>query len=587
VRSRPALKVYIAPSPARPGDTLQVSAVLTSRRATPVAAVEFRLRCTERTTVPQDRSASVFEEQHFSLVARHAGALLTPGEHRYGALFPLPRTTPATYESDLTRVACELEVRVEIPWWADRTGRYAVEVQPAAVVGVSAQPQLFATARRGPQGKELYAECSLDSVLLEPGGVVRGSLSLSNVSATRVERVTAALSLSEVQHAGGYRRSWVQGRYDFVLHEGRVADGEPIPFGLALPRSLPVSGRTRLVDVAWTLDIAAEGAWRTSTLLSIPVTLLPPGSLPRDGVRALPPAVGRDRRRLVWTPVAAQLGLTYDADADAIRGRAGDVALAIAVEQRVRDGLFTTATLSWPSLGIALSVGPSRWSDRFTEREIDVGDAAFDARFQVRGRFAEQVRALLDADVRARIPPEADTRIDDAGATLSAPGALADPAAITAFARAVTRLAQAFDAAVRALPPPPAMRPYADAWRAFAERARARYSPGPCAVAGGRFGVDRFDVACQWSDAGELAATVVTLHLDPTLAAAPDEAQRAEALAAVRAVRPDASLAATAEALTCALPTLTEEPATLEPLLDVIARAGRKLQGRADAAPYR
>ncbi len=235
---------------------------------------------------------------------------------------------------------------------------------------------------------------------------MRGSVSFSNVRASTVERVTAALVLSETQRSGPYRNDWVQGRYEFVIHEGEAFEGEAIPFGLSLPRSLPVTMRSAMIEVGWSLEIGVEGGWSSSTLLAIPVMLLPVGSLPPVELRPQPPSVGRARRRQLWGPAATRAGLTYDPDADVIRGEEGAVRLSIAVEQRVRDGLFTTATLRWTSLGMGLSVGPSRWNDRFTEREIDVGDRAFDDRLRVRGRFAGQVRALLDAEVRACVPAD-------------------------------------------------------------------------------------------------------------------------------------------------------------------------------------
>ncbi len=587
MRSRPALKVYIAPSPARPGDTLQVSAVLKSSSETPVSAVTLSLRCEERVVIPEGRGGASFKTDHLSLVARHDATVLTPGEHRYDATFALPAAAPPSYESDRSRIAYLLEARVEIPWWADRVGRYAIEVSPGPVAGVGARPGLFATSREGPQGKGLYAECSLDSTLLEPGGVVRGSLSFSNVRASSVERVTAALVLSESQHASGYHHDWVQGRYEFVLHEGEAFEGEAIPFGLSLPRSLPITLRSSLVDVRWSLEIGVEGGWSASTLLAIPVMMLPVGSLPPVEQRPQPPSVGRARRRQLWGPAAARAGLAYDPDADVIRGEEGAVRLSIAVEQRVRDGLFTTATLRWPSLGMGLSVSPSRWNDRFTEREIDVGDRAFDDRYRVRGRFAAQVRALLDAGVRACLPPLGELRIDDAGATVSVSGALSEPAAVEGFARGAAQLARELARSIESLPCPPPTAAFSEAWRSFAARSQARWSPGDCSVIGARYGVDRFDLQCVFDDDGGLTETAAVLRLDPPLGAEPSPSLVAEARALITAHRADVEVVATAATVRCVLGAAPADGAAIDALFDVMARAGRKLQGRGEAAPYR
>lgn len=346
-----------------------------------------------------------------------------------------------------------LEARVDIPWWPDRVGRYVIDVAQGPVAGVGARPGLFATSREGPRGKSLYAECSLDSTLLEPGGVVRGSVSFSNVRASTVERVTAALVLSETQRSGPYRNDWVQGRYEFVIHEGEAFEGEAIPFGLSLPRSLPVTMRSAMIEVGWSLEIGVEGGWSSSTLLAIPVMLLPVGSLPPVELRPQPPSVGRARRRQLWGPAATRAGLTYDPDADVIRGEEGAVRLSIAVEQRVRDGLFTTATLRWTSLGMGLSVGPSRWNDRFTEREIDVGDRAFDDRLRVRRRSPGRCARSSTRGCARAFPPTESFASTTRARRSRCRARSAEPSAVEAFARGSAQLARQLARAIeRSLP---------------------------------------------------------------------------------------------------------------------------------------
>ena len=587
MRARPKLKVYLSPSPVRPGDTLTVTAVLTATRETPVKGIDFQLVCDERTTIPHGQHSSSYQRQHFALAARHGAMVLAPGEHRYHATFVVPPNAPWSYESDRSRVASELTVKVGIPWWLDAKGRYVVEVVPPVRAGTAPRPGLFATTREGPLGRELYAECSLDSVLLEPGGVVQGRVSLSNVAGARVERVTAALAMSETQRVDGYTYDWVLGRYEFVLHEGAVADGEAIPFGLALPRNLPLTQRTAFLDLKWTLEIRAEGPWRTRDLLAIPVTLVPAGTLPSGSMRAMAPAVGRARRQQVWAPAAQNTGLVYEPERDAVAGSVGDVSLTIAVEQRVRDGLFTVATLRWPAPGIALSVGPARWNDRLLRREIDVGDRAFDARFRVRGRFADQVRAVLSPAVRARLMPMADVRPEDDRAVLSVPGALSDPSAVVRFFADLRALAADLDAAVASVPVAPPAIEAADAWRAWARGHQARFRPGPCAIDGARLGVDRVDLSWTWSDEGAPTGTALVMHLDPPLANAPDPAALDEAAAPLRALRRDATVLADAHTITVTVPTREADPAALTAVLDALLRAGRKLLNRGDAAPYR
>ena len=78
--------------------------------------------------------------------------------------------------------------------------------------------------------------------------------------------------------------------------------------------------RSGMIEVGWSLEIGVEGGWSSSTLLAIPVMLLPVGSLPPVELRPQPPSVGRARRRQLWGPAATRAGLTYDPDAEAWTG---------------------------------------------------------------------------------------------------------------------------------------------------------------------------------------------------------------------------------------------------------------------------
>jgi hypothetical protein len=148
--------------------------------------------------------------------------------------------------------------------------------QPAAP-----RPGVFTTHREGPLGRDLYCECSVDSTLLEPGGVVRGAVSLTNVSEARGRSLRVSLVQMETQRPDGTSPvSWEVGRYTYNI-TGTTTEGEPEPFDLVLPRDLALTFTSARISARWFLEVGLHGLFADQALMSIPVTLLPPGSLPQ------------------------------------------------------------------------------------------------------------------------------------------------------------------------------------------------------------------------------------------------------------------------------------------------------------------
>lgn len=592
MRSRPDLKVWIHPSPVSPGEALRVTAVLASASETPTEGVEFKLTRRERSTGIVDGRYDSRECVWTPLVARHPGAVLTPGEHRYRAVIPLPRDSAPAYRSRMSSIEYVLEVRVDIPWWPDRVGEYEVPVALPSLGGaVEPAAGLYASSASRPAA-ELYVECSIDNRYLEPGGLLYGRVSFLNVHTATIRRVVVALVLSE--RLNDQPAPQPVERHTFTLHEGTPPEATQIPFALRLPDDLSPAFSATLFTVGWHLELIAESLWGATTLLSAPVTVLPRGSVRPQVERSVAgaPVVGADRRKLTWAPVARLFDFSYDEAHDVTRGTVGRVSVSIAVEQRLRDGFYTTARLRWSPLGVGLSIGPAQWSDRFSDREIKVGDAAFDDAFQVRGRFESQVRAVCEPSVRTLLAVSTDARVGDDEAVVSVRGALLNYDEVRSFTSHVRSLATALDRAMGQVPPPPEVKGEdAEVWRAFAERLHGRFEVGRVYVHDGAWGAERVSAGLRWSAEGEFEATALRVTIDPPLAETvdPDDPNLNERVRARIAELREVTEAITVrrDALDADLARRVTSPTSLEPVLDRMVTLVRCLQGRSEAAPYR
>ncbi len=104
--------------------------------------------------------------------------------------------------------------------------------------------------------------------------------------------------------------------------------------------------------------------------------------------------------------------------------------------------------------------------------------------------------------------------MDDGGATLATPNALLEEVPLADFAARASRVGRALDAAFAGVPLPPPIAGAAAAWRELAARLGGRFEPGRGAIHDGTLGTERVAITTQWTDGGELRATVVRVPLD-------------------------------------------------------------------------
>jgi arrestin (S-antigen)-like protein len=602
MRSRPTLKLYLVPGRAVPGERLTAELVVTSRSSTPVEAIDVSLRGSERRYTNTVTSGDITMTQSATAELVSLGSRITPrgeklavGEHRFKIYFDLPAGLPPTYTSQLTQIAYVMVVHVHIPWWPDRREEYSVPVT-CPPLDLAGQPRLHATHRR-PPGDALYLEASIENDVVEVGGSIAGAVSVQGSRITRIRRLEAALVAEEVAVVSAATKRFEAAAWRAVVHEGAPADGEEVPFRIAVPADATPAFRSGFVEVRWQLQLRAVVALGRDVTLVVPMTITVPGGRAAPDSKRLRKAsrVGRERRAGFWSVVAREHGLAYDGENERITTIVGDHALVIAPETREDAGLWAAATASWPDLGIDLEVMERRWVDAF-KRAVEI-DPDLDKRLTVRAREPEQVRAFFDQSCsRALLAFEA-VAVDDEGFVLASSRGAHEADDLRVFVRQALNAALAFSSATARIPMPAAMARHRPAWQAFAERVRGRLGPGAPAVTGD-IGGTRLVVATRWNESGQPDHTEVRVAMARPLEQAIDRSAAAELSPAVRALveQLDATAAEGraqsppvlgADEIVVHLPAPLRDPATIEPILERMVMLSRALAGASGGSPYR
>ncbi len=447
VRSRPTLEVHYSPRHPRPGDRIHFEARLVARTDTPIDNAIFRFRGREkRLHHPMGKTVVSLEHVHLDMMAEGGEDVLRAGETRVLPFeFDLPLTLPPSYRSALSSIEYVLESRIDIPWWPDRTANYAIRVWPAPQKQKKARSAFVATSPRGPVGKELHMELTLDGTTLELGGEVSGAILLENVRHHTVRRLQLAAVLMDapVDSGSSFGPREVFRSEPMVLATNPPQSGRPYPFSLRLPSGVVPSFTGRQVQVRWYLEARAVIAFGRDVVLSAGLHVSQPFEgdepveaptktkthAPRSG------PMGRERRALVWAEVARSAGLMSEGEGETMTGSVGPVQVTVMLELR-GDVLHSVGILKWPALGLGLEVAERRWSDAFGAA-VPLNDEPFDKRFTVHCRPGASVREVLDREVREQLLSFERISVEDEGAELTTVGNGYTVTELGAFVRGV------------------------------------------------------------------------------------------------------------------------------------------------------
>lgn len=583
MRSRPKITVYLTPSPALPGTRLKAELVLESGSNTPCDAItltligeEKRYRRTRRTN---NASRRVYHErQVIAVAAKFPGALLTPGQHTRRAVFEIPPNAPPTYKSEYAEIAYLLGVHVDIPWWPDSNQSYVVTVAPLASTRARA-PTTRYTSHAEPQGNELFIEASFSTLDPALGEKVEGVVSLSNVAHHRVKSVDVSLVAIESPLVESTAGPAEIARTTWTVSPGTPLEGEAVRFALKIPKAMPPGIETPFIRVTHHFEVSARIFLGSDRQILVPVHVRPLGS---DDAAAAPPAVVGDQKRAAnWQRALSALGradvslVSFDADTEEVvlscRGRT----LHVFVEKRGKEGSFLVARAVWPSLGLGLVIRDRRWKDI---GGIDVDDA-WDRRFVVRGRDAGQVVPFLGAEAREFLRSFADVSIEDREGRVAVKGSAHKAEALAAFLGAAIDFDAWMASGFERVAPLAAFAAVEAAWQAFARRWRATFHRGDFSVDGFEVGGVAMVVRHRFEDATP-KDTVVEVPPIAGVALPRDFGDTATAAVGRR-------VAVTEQGTLQVWSGLVLDPSALEPVLEGLGAALRKLITGERVGPYR
>lgn len=588
MRSRPTIETFVVPSVPVAGGPLTVRARLKSSSETPIDGVEMRLSGIERryshSRSSQNSTSRVYKtHNHIALVAMTPATKLGVGTFEYTARFDLPAALPPSYTDDYTSVEYRLDIHVHIPWWPDRHESYVITVPAPSWSADPKGPVVFATHQDGPQRNQLYIEATVDPQSAYVGGAIRGAASISNVS-KKLKQVTIALvAINQAKFSSSQQVIPVR-RYEGVLFATKPGDGSSSPFSIAVPPNEWPSFDAALFLHRWLLELKGVLSWDEDVLLSIPVVVASkaPTVHVAQQLQRLPP-VGRERRAKVWAYVAERQRMNNDAASEVMSTTIGAVDLRIELEQRAEQGLFSVATLSWPDLGVALTLSERRWTDRLRSGVYRTRDAPFDERFALRAREEHQALAMMTRSTRDLLRSVTEVAMHDDSAIVASPGGGHRLDQLEHFVATAKALARSLDEARSGIPVPTKVKALEAAWSEYATAQGAQLERGSLSIRELKWEGVMLDIVREWDETGG-SYSLWAQHLIEESIPVDGEA----ATVTLETARTKENINFDHERrLRKQVDASTEDPRQLEPVLTVLAGYARALRPRGAAGPYR
>ncbi|WP_437616225.1 hypothetical protein WMF20_20865 [Sorangium sp. So ce834] len=584
MRSRPVITLRV-PRVVHAGDTFDVGISLDCAAATPIDFVRVTLEFTlaVQSNTDEDRNFSGSRDLLALSVDVAGKGRLGAGIHRYRVSFTLPGDVPPSHAGAIASLCCKVGALVSIPWWIDAAESKEILVRPSIAEAPRDEPF---TGASGPESGA-FLEVSLPGRTFAPGEILAGAVAFRGLAGSRP--IALDVALVSVERHRARDRSSQRRRLSFIQDLTTIAEGQEVPFHIALPRGLAPSFSFGDVSLEYVLEMALKHM-EGRLLHRVPVFV--DMFEPRAGLEGQRPRIGADRWRALWSRVGQRIDLSLAERELALRGVcAGCAVEVVPAERESWGGLGATVRFAEP-WGLRLDVRPRALLEL---GGVATGDSGFDRRFRVRGREEAQVLAALTPALRRALSAFGRAEVDDAEARVwSAAGALDEPE-LAAFLAPVDALARALAEAGAALPPPAAMAAWLPAWRRFAEERDGVLRVGSMRLSGTFEGAG-FEVETLFKGAAPTGARLA-LRLDPPIAGAGRPRRAAEQRIAGAILEQAARLGGVAGAeegvavapgeIAVVMAGPLADPAAAREVLRPMLALAREMRGERRGGPYR
>lgn len=505
IKTRPKVRLVL-PTHVFPGDEVRAEVLLDARRPVAVQGVSATLEGHEYVATGAGEHRRSQSRPLIGLRATLAeDAELPEGRTRMPCIFRLPPGLPPSYDatagSTSAKIAYEITVHVDIPWWPDRKVTFVMVVQRRPQRRVQPAKKIFSPNPQGPRRQEAHIEVALDDTLILPGDTLRGQLAPYNVDFNRYGKTELCLV--------GFQRVDVRGRaaggealrYTITKDLSEVAEAEAVPFAMKLPERLPPSFTSEQCQLQWSFETKARYDFVRHLAFQVPVEVLPSGSEAKRRQRQAPLVIGSERIRTIWAEVAGQLDFTYDEEHGTLgcieRDPRGDTEVTIRREHRGAEGIFLAGTLTYPSLRLGLDGGLASSLRRVVGGGVTIGDERWDRDHYLTCREHAQLASLLEP-ITPHLVPLRLYDIDDRGLTVQHRDAGQSPKQLAWFARVTRHLARALTGARAQVIPPAAMTDLQPAWEDLARRLDAPLQT-TCMAVEGRIDATEVSIVTEWA----------------------------------------------------------------------------------------
>ncbi|MBW2528189.1 MAG: sporulation protein [Deltaproteobacteria bacterium] len=512
IKHRPTVRLRL-PAEIHPGEKVRVETVIDAKRPVGVDAITAEVNGNEECTVGSGKSSRTYRKHLVRLKAGLSGPREIPtGRTTIPWHFTLPEDAPPSYDGRRAETQYGVSIRLDIPWWPDRSGCFVAQVTYPPIAAERSTPQVFSTHPSGSSGGEPHVECSLESQTLVPGAELRGSIALFNVAANDYRKLVLTLVARESRRdtSGVPRGTALEAhRFQYEIPLTDPIEGDGIPFHLRLPEAMPISFQSHLWSLSWTFEAKATLDWRRDVTLHVPLMVVPKGSqLPAPDRYAIR-TVGSERIQQIWQQVAAELEMKLDGST--LWAKRGAVRVAVQRDHRGRDGTFLVAKLRFPSLHLHLDGGLASGFHRLVGAGLKIGADDWDRRHYVTGRESAQIRAFF-RPLKKLLASQTVSDLDDEHMVLELRDAGQTKSPLAKLATAALRFADAIPAARAAIPPPSVMKEALPTWQALAKRLGGPLETARMAVQG-RFEGAKVEVWTDWSADDRAERTALVLHL--------------------------------------------------------------------------